>query len=169
MSVMKSLRIPGKRTVCYFLVNKIFVGTRFFSIKRSLLRSAGVAVGIGTKIVGPIVNTGELQIGDNCWIGKNLFVNGNGQVTIGNNCDVAPEVTFQTGGHLIGDANRRAGKGQIFCQSVGDGVWIGGRSTVLNNTHIGDGCVVAGCACVIKDVPANSLVGGVPAKVIRGL
>ena len=86
---------------------------------------------------------------------------------IGDNCDIAPEVTFQTGGHEIGSSDRRAGEGRIFEQSIGDGTWIGGRSTILGNTNIGKGCVVAGCACVVNDVPDNVLVGGVPAKVIR--
>jgi maltose O-acetyltransferase len=51
----------------------------------------------------------------------------------------------------------------------GNGTWIGGKSTILNNTHIGNGCVIAGCACVTKDVPDNTLVGGVPARIIKKL
>ena len=134
-----------------------------------LLNKIGFEIGENTKIVGPIFCSGKLKIGENCWIGKNLKVNGNGNVVIGSNCDIAPEVTFQTGGHLIGSMERRAGKGMIFSQTVGDGSWIGGRVTILNNTKIGKSCVVAGCACVTKDVPDNSLVGGVPAKIIRSL
>ena len=45
----------------------------------------------------------------------------------------------------------------------------GGRSTIIGNTKIGNSSVVAGCACVVKDVDANVLVGGVPARVIRRL
>jgi len=133
------------------------------------LNWAGYSIGKGTKIVGPIECFGHLKIGEDCWIGKNLKVNGNGNVIIGNRCDIAPEVTFQTGGHKIGDKSRRAGKGCIFTQIVKDGVWIGGRSTILNNTTIGEGCVIAGCACVTRDVEDNMLVGGVPARVIRRL
>ena len=85
------------------------------------------------------------------------------------NCDLGPEVTFQTGGHEIGSDERRAGKGVCYSQYVGNGVWIGGRATVLGNTRIGDGSIVAGCACVVKDIPGNTLAGGVPAKMIRRL
>lgn len=152
-----------------FLINKIFVGTSHFAVKRKLLNAAGILTGENSKIVGPIECTGKLTIGDNCWIGKNFKVNGNGCVHIGNNCDIAPEVTFQTGGHFIGTSERRAGKGRKFSQSVGDGTWIGGRATILNETNIGSSCVIAGCACVTKNVPDNSLVGGVPAKLIRNL
>ena len=167
MSIFHSL----KRRSAVFLVNRVFIGTRpaFLEIKRKLLNSVGYSIGRGTQIVGPIECTGKLIVGENCWLGKNLKVNGNGTVIIGICCDIAPEVTFQTGGHEIGSAARRAGEGLIFTQKVGNGVWIGGRATILGNTSIGDGCVIAGCACVVHDVPANSLVGGVPAKLIRKL
>ena len=63
----------------------------------------------------------------------------------------------------------RAGEGEIYHQVIGNGTWIGGRSTICNNSSVGNGCVVAACACVVQDVPDNTLVGGVPAKVIRSL
>ena len=167
---MSFLHLKGIHSrINIFLVNKVYNGTRHFEIKRRLLNKIGYQIGEGTKIVGPIICTGKLIIGENCWIGKNFLVNGNGTVTIGDNCDIAPEVTFQTGGHKIGDSTRRAGEGCVFSQSVGSGTWIGGRSTILNNSNIGRSCVVASCACVVKDVPDNSLVGGVPAKLIRSL
>ncbi len=158
-----------KRRTVLFLVNHVFVGTKCFEIKRRLLNKIGYKIGEGTKVVGPIECTGHLSVGKNCWIGKNLKINGNGSVRIGDNCDVAPEVTFQTGGHRIGSRDRRAGEGLTFHQTVGSGTWIGGRATVLNNTNIGSGCVIAGCACVIHDVDNNLLMGGGPAKIIREL
>lgn len=160
-----------KRKTVMFLVNCVFVGTRpcFFEAKRVLLNSIGHSIGTGTKVVGPIECYTRLVIGEDCWIGKNLKVNGNGTIEIGDRCDIAPEVTFQTGGHEIGTSLRRAGNGKMYHQRVGDGAWIGGRSTIIGNTTIGNGSVVAGCACVVKDVPENTLVGGVPAKIIRRL
>ena len=159
------------RHLALFSVNRIFAGAspKGFAIKRLLLNSIGISIGEGTKVVGPIECTGTLVIGRDCWVGKNLKVNGNGFVTIGDRCDIAPEVTFQTGGHEIGSAQRRAGKGITATQRIGNGVWIGGRSTVVGNVTIGDSSVVAGCACVVKDVEPNTLVGGVPARLIRRL
>lgn len=172
MNIAKLLHLKGIwHHVALFFVNKVYAGTnpKHFEIKRRLLNSIGLEIGSGTKVVGPIECTGRLKIGDGCWIGKNLKVNGNGSVVIGNNCDIAPEVTFQTGGHEIGDSSRRAGKGIVCSQRVGNGVWIGGRATIVGNTTIGDSCVIAACACVVHDVEANVLAGGVPAKVIRRL
>ncbi len=156
-----------KRYTAIYLVNHVLAGTRSFAAKRRLLRSAGYDIGEGTKVVGPVFCTGRLSIGANCWIGRNFTVNGNGSVTIGDNCDLAPDVTFCTGGHKVGSHERRAGQGESYDISVGSGVWIGIRATVLGNTAIGDGSVVAACACVTWDVPADSLVAGVPAKIVK--
>ena len=172
MNLKKRLHVDGiRRRGNLFLINHFFIGTKPFacSMKRRLLRKMGCPVGEGTTIVGPIACTGFISIGRNCWIGKNCKINGNGTVQIGDNCDIGPEVTIQTGGHAIGDKTRRAGKGEIYHQTVGNGTWIGGRSTICNHSAIGNGCVVAACACVVKDVPDNTLVGGVPAKFIRSL
>lgn len=158
-----------KRKIGFWAVNHLFAGTKYFEVKRNIIQWMGYKVGEGTKVVGPMVCTAELDIGKNCWIGKNFIVNGNGKVTIGDNCDIAPEVIFQTGGHKIGSSERRAGEGCKFYQSVGNGTWIGGRVTILNNAKIGDSCVIAGCACVIGDVADHSLVGGIPARLIRKL
>jgi len=109
VDIARLLHLRGvKRRIVFFLVNKVYVGTstRFFETKRRLLNSIGYSIGSGTRVVGPIECYGKLTIGKNCWIGKNLKVNGNGSVFIGDNCDIAPEVTFQTGNHEIGDAYR---------------------------------------------------------------
>ena len=50
---------------------------------------------------------------------------------------------------------------------IGKNVWIGSNSTILPGVTIGDGAVIAAGAVVSKDVPANTVVGGIPAKVLR--
>lgn len=161
------MKMTALRRICVmFAVNHIFCGTRFFEIKRRLLRWIGYEIGSNTKIVGPLFNTGTLRIGADCWIGRGLTVHGNGMVCIGDRCDIAPDVTFLTGGHSIGGENRRASRGENCRITVGSGTWIGARATILGNTQIGQGCVIAACACVTKDVADHHLAGGVPARTI---
>lgn len=154
-----------------FLVNKVLDGTNptFFPIKAKLLRSIGYIIGNNTAIVGPIICTGKLEVGDNCWVGTNLVIRGNGTVKIGNNVDIGPDVTFLTGTHKIGDVRRRAGEGCNSIITVGDGCWIGAKSVFLNTITIGRSTIVAACSCVNKSVLDNTLIGGVPAKVIKNL
>ena len=158
-----------KRRFAMFCVNRLFSGTRFFPAKASLLRFAGHRVGANARIVGPIFCTGTLWIGEDAWVGRGLTVHGNGTVTIGSRCDIGPDVTFLTGSHAIGPASRRAGAGRTCDIRVGDGTWIGARATILGDTAIGEGSVIAACACVTRDTPKNCLLGGVPAAVIREL
>ena len=168
----KLFHLKGLRhKVNLFLVNKVFAGAnpKYFEKKRRLLNKIGYEIGEGTKIVGPIFCTGKFIVGKDCWLGKNLFINGNGTVKIGDNCDIAPEVTFQTGTHHIGDSNRRAGEGYNGKICIGSGTWIGVRSTILPDIEIGNSCIVAACSCVTKSFEKNQLIGGVPAKQIRGL
>lgn len=172
MNLIKKLHLYGiTKKICIIMVNYVFTGTSKFNckIKRKLLNVLGYKIGDNTTIVGPIDLRGNLIVGKNCWVGKNLKINGNGTVIIGDNCDLGPEITFQTGGHKIGTSERRAGEGISFVQKVGSGTWVGGRVTICNETQIGKGCIIAACACVIKDVSDNTLVGGVPAREIRRL
>lgn len=167
---LKRLHLFGTwKKICLFSINNIFVGTGRLNvaIKRELLGTINCKVGKGTTIVGPIYPKGTAEIGCNCWIGAGLRIEGNGHVIIGNNCDFAPEVVFITGGHEIGDATRRAGKGEKYLITIGDGTWCGCRATIGKNIKIGNSCVIAACACVMKDVLDNSVVGGVPAREIR--
>lgn len=171
-AIVRILHIRGLRSyACVFLVNRFLKGTnpKLFELKRRLLNMAGFDLGEGTKVVGPIYVQGKLVTGTDCWIGKNFTVNGDGQVSIGNRCDVGPEVFFQTGGHKIGDFRRRAGEGVVFESRVGDGCWICARSNILGGSNIGDSTVVASSACVVGDIPSNVLCGGIPARVIKRL
>ena len=162
----KILKIIFQRFILK-IINIFLSGTHFFRIKRFLLNLAGYKIGKNTKVVGPLNITGDLIVGENCWIGKELYILGNGLVTIGNNCDLAPCITFSTGGHEIGNSKRRAGEGKIFNITVKDGCWIGTRVTIINSVTISESCVVAAGALVNKDTKKSVVVGGVPAKVIK--
>lgn len=158
------------KSLSYYLVlgfiNYFLKGTHFFGFKRKLLNFIGIKVGKNSKIVAPI-NIGKaakLEIGQNCWINKNFSVEGNGQVIIHNNIDIAPDVSILTGSHKIGSSMRRAGAGLTWSCTIESGTWIGARTTILNNTNIGKGVVIGACSLVNKDCTNNGLYIGSPAK-----
>ena len=158
-----------KKRIGLFMTNHLFAGTRCFEIKRHLLKFAGFRIGERTKIVGPVFITGDLTVGEDCWIGCDLKVHGNGHVVIGKNCDLAPDISFLTGSHKIGSHERRAGEGFNSDITVGNGCWIGAGAGIMPGVQRGDGCLVAAHACVTENVPNDTLTGGVPSRVIRKL
>jgi len=145
--------------------------TRFFELKRKLLNFAEIQVGEKTKIVGPIYfgNVINIKIGNNCWLGRNLSLDGDGTVIIGDNVDIAPHVTINTGGHIIGDKYRRAGKGINNIIEIKNGCWVGSNCLMVNSLIIGKSTVIAAGSVVIKDIPNNVLVAGVPVTIKRRL
>ncbi len=155
--------------ITLFFINTFLNGTHFFNLKNFLLKSIGVKIGSGTKIVGPINFSTEVEliIGNNCWIGRNFRIDGNGSVKIGNKCDFAPEILIGTGTHVIGEKTRRAGIGINQTVIIGDSNWIGTRATIIEGAMISNGCIIAAGSLVNKNINENSLVGGVPARLIR--
>ncbi len=147
--------------------------TRCFGIKRYLAKNIGVDVGDGACINGYTCFFGEghVSIGKNTWVGlKNVFYCTQfAEIRIGENCDIGPEVAFVPGSHAIGIHERRAGKGSGCNIVIGNGCWIGARVTILGGVTIGNGSIIGAGALVNKDVPANTLYAGVPAKLIRSL
>ena len=120
---------------------------------------------------------GEVHVGDDTFIGRGcLFHAGifhtdtdSGSVSIGARCDIAPKVTFLCGTHEIGGANRRAGAAITKDIVVGDGVWIGSNATILPGVRIGSGAVIGAGSVVTKDIPANVVAVGNPARVLKEL
>ena len=144
-----------------------------YRFKGFLLRISGVDMGKDVKVNGhvQIYGDGNLVIGSGTWIGPGcrFYTHPEAPIVIGSNCDIAPEVSFVTGSHEIGDSNRRAGTGTAKEIVIHDGCWIGTRVTFLGGVHIGKASIVAAGALVNKDIPENCIAAGVPAQEMKKL
>jgi acetyltransferase-like isoleucine patch superfamily enzyme len=111
------------------------------------------------------------DFGKNITIGKSVFINSGccfqdqGGIRIGDGCFIGHQVVFATIDHDL-DPKRRA-ENHVAPIVLGKNVWVGSHATILKGVTIGDGSVVAAGAVVTKDVPPMTVVGGVPARVIR--
>lgn len=86
------------------------------------------------------------------------------KIKIGRDVAIARDVIIRdTDAHMIENGIHEKEKEVI----IGNHVWIGTRAIIMKGVHIGDGAIVAAGAVVTKDVPANSIVAGVPARVIK--
>ena len=88
-----------------------------------------------------------------------------GGITIEDNVLIGPKVNLITENHPLDPTDRRA----LICKPIviKRNAWIGAAATILPGVTIGENAVVAAGAVVSKDVPANTIVGGVPAKIIK--
>ena len=110
---------------------------------------------------------GDVVIGDYTRIGiHNTII---GPVCIGNHVNLAQGITVTALNHNFEDKTKRIDEQGITTKPViiGDDVWIGANAVILPGVTIGKHCVVAAGAVVTKDVPDNTIVGGVPAKEIK--
>lgn len=113
------------------------------------------------------------DFGKNITVGKNVFINAcchfqdQGGITLGDNCLVGHNVVFATLNHGFAPEERQSMLSAPIV--VGRNVWIGSNSTILQGVTIGDNSIIAAGSVVTKDVPANAIVAGVPARFIRSI
>ena len=111
------------------------------------------------------------DFGKNIHVSEGVFINAcchfqdHGGVTLGEGCQIGHNVIFATLNHGIEPADRRNTYPRPIV--LGRRVWVGSNSTILQGITIGDDAIVAAGAVVTRDVPARTIVGGVPAKVIK--
>jgi len=111
------------------------------------------------------------DFGKNIRVGKNVFINhgcefmDRGGITLEDNVLIGPKVNLITINHPVEPSRRRS----TFCAPivVKHNAWIGVGASVMPGVTIGENAIVAANAVVTKDIAANSIVGGMPAKVIR--
>ena len=110
---------------------------------------------------------GDVTIGDHTRIGIHCTVIG--PVCIGSHVNLAQGIVVTALNHNFSDSSQPIDQQGVSTLPVviGDDVWIGANAVILPGVTIGQHCVVAAGAVVTKDVPDHSLVGGVPAKIIK--
>lgn len=111
--------------------------------------------------------------GSHIKVGKNFFANYNctiidvAQVTIGDNCQMAPNVSIYTAGHPVHPVSRNSMYEYGIEVTIGDNVWIGGNTVILPGVHIGNNVVIGAGSVVTKDIPDWTIAVGNPCKVVR--
>lgn len=115
----------------------------------------------------------EIYIGNNVWIGDDCHITAINKIIIGNNVLLGRKIFITY--HSHGEATKASiseapsyrkliSKGPVIIE---DNVWIGEKATILSNVKIGKNSIIGANSVVTKDVPENSVVGGIPAKIIK--
>ena len=138
-------------------------------IRELLSQITGSAIDESVAVFTPLY----INYGKHTKIGKNVFINFDcvfldlGGITIEDNVLIAPKVSLLSEGHPVNPNERQSlVPGPIHIKK---NAWIGAGATILPGVTIGENAVVAAGAVVSKDVAANTIVGGIPAKIIKSI
>ena len=156
--------VPGKLTVGVngmpFNVERDITMVR---VDGALHTTGHVLINQGARVV--VDDGAVLRIGAETFINCFTFVHATSSITIGADCAISWRCEiFDTQYHQLRYEGRRPERRQIV---IGDHVWIGAGSRILDGTELGNGCVVAAGSTVSGTFAAGTLIGGSPATVIR--
>ncbi|HCN48829.1 MAG TPA: acetyltransferase [Chryseobacterium sp.] len=170
----------GKR-VSFFNVSKIKWG-RFLRLGNDVYVSAlgkqgiefgdNVSIGAFSRIIvsTSFNNIGErIKIGNNVGIGEFAYLGGSGGLEIGDECIIGQYLSCHPENHNYEDLHtsiRHQGVSRKGIK-IGKNCWIGSKVTILDGVEIGEGSILAAGSVVTKSFPCNSIIGGVPAKLLK--
>lgn len=162
--------------------DKIHLGSGVYLDQNTYLHACpnGIAIGANTIVMhGAILHVYNFRqmpnsgivIGRDSLVGEYCVIRGQGGVTIGDRVYTSPFTQIIAVNHVFDDPKRPFVDQGITAEGIviEDDVWLGAGAVITDGVHIGRGAVVAAGAVVTKDVPAHTVVGGVPARPIKNI
>ena len=140
--------------------------------KRGIIFGKDVSIGRNAQIRPSSYYRGEigegLVVGDRSSIASDCFIGCSGAISIGSDVMLGPGVRLFSENHAFGDVTRPIKEQGVerLTVKIEDDCWIGSGSTITAGVSVGRGSIVASGSVVTRDVPPNSVVAGVPARVI---
>lgn len=150
----------------FFLCNGVIRHVPFWFIRRIMYSSMGMKLGRGAYIASGVyvVLPWRISIGPNSTINPMVYLDGRGTLKIGQNTSVSLGVVILTATHDCHDYRFTYLKERV---TISDNVWIGVNSTILSGVSIDRDVVVAANSLVNKDLSANGIYAGSPAKIVK--
>lgn len=125
-----------------------------------------VWIGAGTKIR---CHEGHVEIGPKTVIGQDCTISAYQRVSIGEQCVIADRAMFIDFDHVVTDSEQPIRRQGIYKRDVvvGSNVWIGYGAQILRGVTVGDNAIIGASSVVTRDIPANAVAAGTPARVVR--
>ncbi len=155
-----------KQFLVHYVSNKIIANIPFYAIRHAYYRAVcRIKIGKRSSIhMNTFIEGNKIVIGRNTVINRSCYLDGRGELFIGDNVSISPHVHIITVSH---DMNSPEFQNIYTTVKIKNYVWIGSRATILPGVCIGEGAVVGAGSLVSKDVEPYTFVAGVPAKKIK--
>lgn len=131
-------------------------------------RARFLGFGSGSSCYDNVLILGDVQVGENTWIGPNTVLDGSGGLSIGDYCSISSGVQIYSHDSVSWSVSRGKKPKSYAPTIIGDGVYIGPQAVVQKGVTIGDGAVIGAMSFVNSDVAPGTKVFGIPAKEHRG-
>lgn len=168
---VESLRVDVRIAARHLVVNAVGGAVWMPRAGRVLVyRLAGIRA-LGANLLPGSRFTGtDVVIGDGTYVNSECYFDvGRGRLRIGRDCNLGPQVGVFGMTHDLCDDGTYDRRSRHAPVTIGDGVWIGARASILPGVTVGDGCIVAAGAVVTVDCEPRGLYAGVPARRVRDL
>ena len=163
--------IPHRIKLFLFNQTRMVQGNVGLVIRYVLLKKLAKSIGDNVSIHPSvyIFHAEELDIGNNVSIHPMCYIEAQGGIKIGNDVSIAHAVTLLSGNHIYSDINTPIkDQGMSFSKTeIENNVWIGAKASILAGVKISSGSIIAAGAVVTKNTEINSIVGGIPASLIK--
>jgi acetyltransferase-like isoleucine patch superfamily enzyme len=129
-------------------------------------RARKLGFGEGTSVYDSVLIIGDVVVGDYCWIGPSVILDGSGGLEIGNYCTISAGSQIYSHDNIkktLTSWREKIEHGRII---IGNNVYIGPNSVISRGITIGDMTVVGAFSFVNRDIPSHSITVGQPAKVV---
>lgn len=113
-----------------------------------------------------LLNPHNIEIGDDVYLAYYVWLNGLGGIVIEDEVVLGPYVTISSLTHCCRDGSFRFGGAKAAPVRIGRGSWLAAHCSVAAGVTVSAGCLVAANSAVVRDLPAGSICGGVPAQVV---
>lgn len=167
MDGLREERMENKKKIYAYNLCRPEETERMETILKSILGKTGENITIEPPF--------HCDYGKNIEVGENFYANYNctildvGKVVIGDNAQIAPNVSIYTAGHPVHPDSRNSGYEYGIGITIGDNVWIGGNTVINPGVKIGNNVVIGSGSVVTKDLPDNVVAVGNPCRVIRSI